>query len=334
MISKKAQHEIAGFVLIVLVVSVIGVIFLSLSFNKGEVNEQRSVEVSNLLESTMYSTSNCAINYIPQYRDIQDLIKECYKDKTGNHRTCLVKSSGISGDIPDKKYLGFEKIKPISVSANQGPPEHQPLNGNAQPPLLGYDKVKSKDKMRITEPKGFVRYRRTVASCEEGAYGGFYHPTDDSIRYSEFKLRDFVDGVMAPSLVGIESYRLLFYIREAENFRGHYHDNSGTCDFDLEINKFIKEDTGDMETSEGDVCETLEEDVKKILDYSLVVGKDSVNKAYKLDVYFKEESNNEEILNLESGVFSNCSIVVGGGHSIAAGSFGFGSIETELVVCR
>ena len=87
--NKKAQHEIVGFVLIVLIVSVIGVIFLAITLGSPKPERQNSVEVSNLLEASMYHTTNCAVNYIPQYRSIQDLIKECYKDISGNSRECL-----------------------------------------------------------------------------------------------------------------------------------------------------------------------------------------------------------------------------------------------------
>ncbi len=86
---KRSQQEIAGFVLIVLIVSVIGVVFLSLSLGKNDINKETSVEVSNLLISAMHHTTDCAVNYIPQYRDVQDLIKECYKDKIGDYRKCL-----------------------------------------------------------------------------------------------------------------------------------------------------------------------------------------------------------------------------------------------------
>ena len=86
---KKAQHEIVGFVLIVLIVSIVGVIFLSITLGNPKTEKQNSVEVSNLLEASMYQTTSCAINYIPQYRNVQDLVKECYKDKSGNSRNCL-----------------------------------------------------------------------------------------------------------------------------------------------------------------------------------------------------------------------------------------------------
>ena len=175
--SKRSQHETAGFVLIVLVVSIIGVVFLSIALAKGN-KSHSSADISHLLEATMYSTTDCAINYIPQYRDVQDLIKECYKDKKGDYRSC---------------------------------------------------------------------------------------------------------------------------------------------------------------SGERDVCEVLEDNLRELIEESLDVGEKSTNKGYKLDIYFTygdEVYPNEEILSLSKGTFTNCSAVVGGGHSIAAGSFGFGSIETEITVCK
>jgi len=88
-ISKRSQHEIAGFVLIVVIVSIIGLVFLSIILGSGKTSEQRSITVTYLLESSMYVTTSCAINYIPQYREMQDLIKECYKEKTEGFRACL-----------------------------------------------------------------------------------------------------------------------------------------------------------------------------------------------------------------------------------------------------
>lgn len=175
---KKAQHELVGFVLIVLIVSIIGVVFLSITLGNKETTRKTSVEISHLLEASMYYTSECAINYIPQYRSIQDLIKECYKDKTGDSRKCL---------------------------------------------------------------------------------GG------------------------------------------------------------------------------GDVCELLKDNLKDILDKGLVISEESVNKAYKIDIYFTSDDsteNKKEILSLENGKFANCSSIVGGNHLIPVSSFGFGKIETELLVCK
>ncbi len=87
--SKKSQHEIMGFVLIIVIVSVIGLIFLSLTFGRENSLEYDSIEISNLLESAMHHTTDCAVNYVPQYKDGQDLVKSCYNEMMGNYLNCL-----------------------------------------------------------------------------------------------------------------------------------------------------------------------------------------------------------------------------------------------------
>ncbi|MFH1358951.1 MAG: hypothetical protein ABIH37_03630 [archaeon] len=97
--NNKAQHEIVGFVLIVLIVSVIGVVFLTIMFNSNDVRGHSSVEISNLLEASMYYTTSCAIDYIPNYREMQDLIKDCYK---GSSKKCYDKRDSckvVEGDL-------------------------------------------------------------------------------------------------------------------------------------------------------------------------------------------------------------------------------------------
>ena len=85
---KKAQQEIVGFVLIVVIVSIIGLIFLSLSLGKGERVGQTSIEISNLLESSMYYTTDCAVSFIPKYKSGQDLIKACYRNEKCLNENC------------------------------------------------------------------------------------------------------------------------------------------------------------------------------------------------------------------------------------------------------
>jgi len=75
--SKRSQNEIIGFAIIVVIVAVVGVIFLSLSIGRGEVRKKTSVEISDFLQSSMHYTTNCTTDYIPNYKDLQDLIKAC-----------------------------------------------------------------------------------------------------------------------------------------------------------------------------------------------------------------------------------------------------------------
>jgi hypothetical protein len=173
--NNKAQHEIAGFVLIVLIVSVIGVIFLMIYIGNGNVSEYTSLEVSNLLGSSMYSTTSCSKGYESNYQDMQDLVKNCYKD---DFNTCF--------------------------------------NGKK-------------------------------------------------------------------------------------------------------------------------ICDVLKEDLKKIIDKGLNVGVDGVNKAYKLEAYYKaedDETPNEYIMNFSEGDFKNCSAIVGGSHLIPISSLELGNLKLELDVCK
>jgi len=171
--NKLAQQEIVGFVLIVVIVSIIGLIFLSLSLGKDERAGQTSIEISNLLESSMYYTTDCAVSFIPQYKSGQDLVKACYRNEK-----CL---------------------------------------------------------------------------------------------------------------------------------------------------------------NEKMACDALGENMGKIIDNSLNVCADCVNKAYKLNIYYKPldlEIQDDEILVLEKGVFLNCSSKFGGSHSIHMSSISAGIINIELEVCR
>jgi len=77
---KKAQQEIVGFVLIVVIVVVGLMVFLLISIgNNPEV--QDSLEVKNMLSSILRTTSSCAIVYEPDYDSYEDLFKSCHKNK-------------------------------------------------------------------------------------------------------------------------------------------------------------------------------------------------------------------------------------------------------------
>jgi hypothetical protein len=111
---KKAQNEIVGFVLIIIIVSVIGVIFLSFMIGRGEPITQESVQISNLLSASMYYTTDCAINYIPNYENGQDLIKSCWNNKIclDDRMACDVLNSTM------KKIIG-ESLDVNSEVANK-----------------------------------------------------------------------------------------------------------------------------------------------------------------------------------------------------------------------
>ncbi len=79
MIFKKAQEEIVGFVVIVLLVVVVGVLYLGFTLQNAPDNQQKSTEISSFLDSAMLYTTDCAFGYQPNYASLKDLIGNCYQ---------------------------------------------------------------------------------------------------------------------------------------------------------------------------------------------------------------------------------------------------------------
>jgi len=160
---------------------------------RSEPESQNSIEISNLLQSVMYYTTDCAINYIPQYKEGQDLIKECYKNP---EQRCLAKTQCTT------------------------------IDGSSQ--------------------------------CTTS--------------------------------------------------------NSGEK-----------------------VCDALEKNIRQVIENSLLISEEGVNKAYKFNIYYApldEEGPSEKILNFENGEFVNCTSKPGGSHAIAISRFGYGNIDINLELCR
>ncbi|MCK4997022.1 hypothetical protein KAS08_01845 [Candidatus Pacearchaeota archaeon] len=79
--NKKAQQEIVGFVLIVVVVMVGLMIYLTMSLRSSPENEG-SLEVANALDALMKQTTECAVVYVPNYDTFEDLFKSAYKGES------------------------------------------------------------------------------------------------------------------------------------------------------------------------------------------------------------------------------------------------------------
>lgn len=78
--NKSGQEEITGFVLIVVLVSVILVVFLGIYIREqaNQPSYKESRELYQFLESVMQYTSDCAVRYEPVYASVNDLIVECF----------------------------------------------------------------------------------------------------------------------------------------------------------------------------------------------------------------------------------------------------------------
>lgn len=92
-LKKKAQEEIVGFVVIVLLVAVALVIVLGITIRQDHASQElESRDIYQFLESTMQYTSDCAISYEPNFLTLGELLRECSEGLS----TC------VSGEEPCK----------------------------------------------------------------------------------------------------------------------------------------------------------------------------------------------------------------------------------------
>jgi hypothetical protein len=333
---KKSQQEILGFVLIVLIVMIVGVIFLSLTLLKDKRKVETSVKYSSLLSSAMYHTSDCAINYIPQYKDIQELIKECYNNP---ERKCVANINCEKEVIVKKDNIGTR----FSFNSHQGPYEDVFPEGNAQEPLLVKYNLMAGQKIYISDITGTIKYKDNDVDCKngpaEGAPGypglaGFYD--DNSKKISEYSLKSFQGGIDVPE----GATRLYAYIKDDK--KGYKDNFGGECIFYLKGEKDEEIVTKTKVPCKTDnkirtVCEVLNQTLKEVIETSLIIDEESPTKAYTLKIKYAPGNNVEttsEFISLEKGIFKNCTTIRGGKHSIAVSTSSSGFVNVELDVCQ
>ncbi len=78
--NKRGQEEIVGFVLVVLLVSIILIVFLSIFLKKDKENVGNP-EISQFLDSISEITTKCTLNGGFYYENYVELLKNCYDGK-------------------------------------------------------------------------------------------------------------------------------------------------------------------------------------------------------------------------------------------------------------
>lgn len=76
MFNKKAQQELMGFVLIVVLVVIAMIVFLVISLRQPT-TQIESLKTQNILSSLLDYTTECIVSE-PQYDSIRDLVGNCY----------------------------------------------------------------------------------------------------------------------------------------------------------------------------------------------------------------------------------------------------------------
>ena len=109
--NKRAQEEIVGFAVIVIIVSIIIIFFLVFSLSDNP--ETESYEAESFLQSSLYYTSSCADN--GKYLSVQDLVFSCYMGETcGNddgsdgEEACAVLNETMKGMLEESWQVGSD----------------------------------------------------------------------------------------------------------------------------------------------------------------------------------------------------------------------------------
>ena len=109
MTKKKAQHEMVGFVIIVVLVVIVAVIFLGISLRKQQGIQQDDDEILNFLESANVITSDCVFKIL--FADTDDLADGCRSNKKceDERPACEVLNSTYSNLLENIDPAGAER---------------------------------------------------------------------------------------------------------------------------------------------------------------------------------------------------------------------------------
>lgn len=136
MLTKKAQSEMLGFGIIIVIVAVVLLIFLSFSLG-GDDEELEDKTVETFIQSFLQQTTTCAKDYYPNYRTLSDVISYCAENRScysenGEIDPCeimeedieiiLENSWNVGENRPDKGYslvIGYRDKEVLSMSEGQ-----------------------------------------------------------------------------------------------------------------------------------------------------------------------------------------------------------------------
>jgi len=123
--SKRAQEEMIGFALIIIIVAVILLVFLSIFINKSRDEVLGDNEIDSFIQASLAYTTDCLENS-GSYYSIQDLTIECHYDSTclDGRSTCEVLNEDLEGILDESwKITSNSAIKGYEfyISVNNEP---------------------------------------------------------------------------------------------------------------------------------------------------------------------------------------------------------------------
>lgn len=108
-IKNKAQEEMVGFALIIIIVAIVILVFLGFSLRSGQKETVESYEVESFIQSFLQYTSECR-NEIENIQ-IRDMVFSCDKNENcaGGRNSCEVLKEELSGIINQSWQVGEER---------------------------------------------------------------------------------------------------------------------------------------------------------------------------------------------------------------------------------
>ena len=130
---RKAQEEMVGFAMIIIIVAVILLVLLGISLNKPKTQGVKSYEVESFIQAFLQNTTECSTDFGRSYNDIEGLIVECDFEQIceDEKSACEVLNSDMESileeswktgpDRPVKGYiLNVTSKDRIILSVNEG----------------------------------------------------------------------------------------------------------------------------------------------------------------------------------------------------------------------
>jgi hypothetical protein len=160
---RKGQEEIVGFVAVVVLVSVVALIFITLSLRGGGDVVVNDESVREALEGALQYTSDCSVPGTQGYASLGDLFQPCMEQSVceDGRSSCDVLNSNLDDLLtlglrvgPDRPYKGFTFSASRSASNSSEAPEMilELQKGNC----TGYSR-QGTNEFRPTRQSGIIR---------------------------------------------------------------------------------------------------------------------------------------------------------------------------------
>ena len=113
---NKAQNEIMGFIMIIILITIIGLVILGITLaNQTKKQPRTSIEITDYLQAAMYQTTNSTKIHPQDYLNIQKLIKECYKKN--KCRNNIDPCKHLNQTLSDLTQKSFQTGQSASIKA-------------------------------------------------------------------------------------------------------------------------------------------------------------------------------------------------------------------------